>query len=402
MKKFLSFLLAVSVCFGMSSFVVTKSHAENIDPARECLMESLQLMVQEDVKVLDYSEVKVYNLLLQPIGYVYELTLNGDEGFAMVINISGYYETAELYPSKPSPFKQCKGMPVYPTTMCYLDYCDGEYIDLESGIALDEAQLDVLKDKAFGYSDDIYDGGSYNGEHVSEYVYYDTRTEDCIDIMGGLPAYYDVNPDLENMCAVNAGAVVLGYYGRYFPQLTPDFTVGFYLGEYYLYYNDSERKMQPIIEELYDRMGTNTNGQEGTTATGCRNGLKSYVNSKGLDISYTSIAKDNKLLVNEYKSQIENKKPSLLFFNTYNAVNFAVYTQTVDGQKRDLLERNVYTGCHVMVGYGYSKYTYYKDNTAFRTDEYLRAYTGVPGCDLGYVKLYESSILVEGYAVNIY
>lgn len=399
MKKLVSFVFVVAFLFGAINMGVTSVKAEVRDEADICLTEAIELMADEEIQTLTYSRRELYDRSLTSIGYIYDYNLNGHNGFALMVNIAGYYEVTELYLRKQSPFADIDGLPVYMTPLCYIEYVDGQYRDVESDVILTEEQLSVLEEKGFGYKDDSYSDTSFPGTIYSEYLNYDSRTREQGYVSGELPTYFNTNTSLTNMCAVNAGSVVVGYYGRYFPQLTPGFVVGIEFGGGYVYFHDSNSAMQPIIEDLYNRMGTNQNG-EGTTATGFRNGLKSYVNSKGLNITYSSVSSNNTLNYDLYKSYIADNKPVVLFFNTYNVANTP---STVDANaKTDYLTMKAYSGMHVMIGCGYEKYTYYKNNSVLRTDYYLRTYTGKTERALGYIKLYDRSTLVEAYAINIY
>ena len=397
-KKCVCFLFVVAMLISAINVRAVSVKAESLDEADLCLQDSIQLMVDEEVESLGYTRRELYNRSLIQIGYAYEMYLNGEKGFALMINLTGYYEVTELYLRKESPFTDILGSPIYLTPLCYIEYVNEQYRDIESDIILSEEQLRLLEGKGFGYNDDSYSDTSYPGVKYTETFNYDYRVEEKVSIQNGLPAYFNTNTSLKNMCAVNAGAVVVGYYSRYYPVLTPGFVVGMEYGGGYLYWNDTTKAMQPIMEDLYDRMGTNQGG-DGTTATGFRNGLQSYVNSKGLNISYTSISSNNTLNYDSYKSFISNKIPCVLFFNTYNV---ALLTVKYENAKTDLIDMNAYNGMHVMIGYGYEKYTYYKNNSVLRTDYYLRTYTGVADSELGCIKLYDRSVLVEGYAINIY
>ena len=400
-KKIVGLLFVVAMLFCTINVGLLSVHAEEMDEADLCFIDALDLMVDEEVRLLEYSRNDIYNQALAPIGYVYEMRLNGEVGYVLMINLAGYYEVTELYLRKKSPFNNIEGMPIYLTPLCYIEFIDGQFMDIENGKVLSEEELQILQEKGFGYKDDSYSSSEYNGVIVTDSITYDSRQVEKSSITCQLPTYFNGDPSYKNMCAVNAGSVVLGYYSRYYPVLTPGFVVGWEYSGYYLFWNDSTGAMQPIIKDLYVRMGTNANGA-GTTATGFKNGLKSYVNSKGLNITYTSVASNNTLDYNSYKTQIANEKPVVLFFNTYN---LAALPETVNGNnnsKTDKLELKSFSGMHVMVGYGYAKYTYYKNNSVFRTDYYVRAYTGALEEALGYIKLYDRSILVEGYAINIY
>ncbi len=397
-KKLICILLIIMLVMGANTSAV--SAKADTDEADLCLMEAVRLMVDEEIETIDYTRRYVYDLSLKPIGYEYETLINGKESYVLMVNTAGYYEVTELYISKNSPFKGIVGKPIYATLLTYLEYIDGNYRDLETDIILNDEQLNFLRNKGFGYADDeLYLSDSdLIGTLVKETVVYDSRKTEKGAIPSALPVYFNENSDYKNMCAVNAGSVVVGYYSRYYPQLTPNFNVGIKFGDSYFYLYDKDGAMQDIIIDLYGRMKTNVGGA-GTSAMGFRSGLQSYVNAKGLNVSYTSLCTNNSLNYSKYKTQINNKTPVVLFFDGFNN---AATPNTTSG-KTDTLERKKYIGTHVMIGYGFETYEYYKNNALFRTDYFLQVYSGLKDCPLGYVKLYsDSSILMEAYAINIY
>ena len=58
-----------------------------------------------------------------------------------------------------------------------------------------------------------------------------------------------------------------------------------YEGEFY--YSGQTQEVNDALQELYDLMGTNTTGP-GTTETQFINGLTSYVNGQGYNITFNS------------------------------------------------------------------------------------------------------------------
>lgn len=393
MKKLkrLGLLITIVVLALNFSFTITAAAYAGHDAADVCLLETLDLMVDDEIETLSYSRQELYGDALQEIGYAYDLSINGRTAYALMIK-NEYYEITEFY-YKESPFKNIKGKPVYLSVMCYIEYIDGQFYNISTGRQINDVEINEIKQTGFGFQ-----GGGY-GDLVSESIYYDSKTSESGAISGKIPCYTNMNLAVTNYCAVIAGSVVLGYYARYYPELVPGFTVGRVLGSSYYYYpQETPSKVQFVIDDLYVRMGTNVGG-DGTTAAGFRNGLKSYVNSKGLNITYTSVATNTVLDYNAYKTHIANLKPVVLFLNTYN---FTDEFGVTEKSGYDYLERLLYPGLHVMISYGYQKITYIKNGSNFRTDTYLRVATGIAGYDYGMVLLDSKAIVQEAYAINVY
>lgn len=393
LKKF-GLIITIAVLLLNFSFTITAAAHTATPPnaADSCLLETIDLMFDEEIESIYYSRQNLYNDELQEIGYAYDININNKTAYALMIK-NGYYEVTEFY-FKNLPFKNITGIPVYLTSLNYLEYIDGKFFDVSTGIEINEIEIYQLKKTGFGFQ-----GDTLPGQLVSESIYYDSRTVEAGTISGKIPCYVNVSQTVTNSCAVTAGSVAIGYYGRYFPELVPGFTVGRMLGSTYYYYDQSQpSKIQFVIDDLYVRMGTNIGG-DGTTAAGFRNGLQSYVNSKGLNVTYTSVVSNTVLDYNAYKTHISNLKPVVLFLNTYNFTDEGGIRQK---EGYDYLERKIYSGLHAVISYGYQKIMYYKNGSNFRTDYYLRIATGYPDIEYGMVKLYDNAIIQEAYAINIY
>lgn len=388
-------LIAISANFG-----VMPTKATGYDRADICLLAAFSLMVDKNIDDVNISRRDIYDFSLNAIGYSYEFEISGQCGFALMIERNGQYEVTELYLNRHSPYTNISGKPVYLTTLSYIEYAQDKFINILNGDIIGSRQIIDLSQRGFGYGDLSYqNGGDVSGTIVKETVTYDRRTVQEDKIISGVPSYLKTGSDMSEACAVQAGAVVLGYYGRYYPELIPGFTVGMQIGNNYIYFNEgSSGIIQGIMNDLYVRMGTNVGGV-GTTASGFRNGLTSYVNEKGLNINYTSLATNNILDFDLFKTQINNSKPSVLFFNTYNTIpSPPVRTEN----NTDFLERKVYQASHIMIAYGYKNYAYYKNEQNFRNDYYLEVYTGMFEYAQGFVKLYDNSVLMEAYGIDIY
>lgn len=119
---------------------------------------------------------------------------------------------------------------------------------------------------------------------------YSTKTTESYFINPSVPAYYDTL-DRAYMCAPVAGANLIGFYDRYFPNLVPDIATGYARGTRYNYYAMSryETQLQSLINDLATRMGTNSTG---TNKSGFMTGLSSYVTSRNLNVTFTNITQE--------------------------------------------------------------------------------------------------------------
>lgn len=387
----LCFVLALVMLGGQ--LPAAKVSAAELDEADRCLIEAVELTYGEDMNItnLSYDRQQLFDSDLQSFGYAYSISCDDcDEGFALMVNLGLYYEVTEIFFNKSMPYAGIEGLPVYLTPMSYIEYIDGTFYDIESGGQIGEATIEYLAERGFGYT------GSTFLRTETQNVSYTSKTEESYRIPGTFPAYYNGNGSLSNTCAVSAGATAIGYWGRYFPELVPNHTVGRPLGASYYYYAASAA-VQTMIDDLYYRMGTNVGGA-GTTAAGCRNGITSYVNSKGLSVTFSSVVTNTTLNLASYKSYLQSLKPILLFFNTYNLVGENCFS--TQGTTDSILI-DFFSGLHVVVSYGYKFVQYYNGSNNFRTDYYVNIFTGFADMPFGYVKLYDGAILQEGYAVNI-
>lgn len=219
-----------------------------------------------------------------------------------------------------------------------------------------------------------------------------TVEEECIRFANKVPYYY-YDSTLSNACGPIAGAIVVGYFDKYYEDLIPNYTAYYTAtGNYRL--NDSTY-VPTLINDLYTRMRTNVD-DVGVSESDCLNGLTAYVYAQGRSISYNSV-KPSSFSQTIYKNAMNNGQPVMLFCNSITTYDICVE----DG------ETGVYpiqsAGSHIVIGYGYRKLTYYDENgTNFRTDVYLEVATGWTANRSGFVKANDTSWLDSGYAINIY
>ena len=182
---------------------------------------------------------------------------------------------------------------------------------------------------------------------------YSTKTTESYFINTSVPAYYDT-ANRDYTCAPVAGANLIGFYDRYFPNLVPDIATGYARGTRYTYYimERYETQLQSLIDDLASRMGTNSSG---TTLNEFETGMMSYVASKNLNITYIDVtaAQTNALDLENAIAQLKNGNP-IAFFTS--GINFTTFTDTGSSVTMTIRSAN---DNHVFVAYGYQKVVYY-------------------------------------------
>ena len=211
-----------------------------------------------------------------------------------------------------------------------------------------------------------------------------------VTTLGNCPFFTPLS-DLTNACGAVAGAELVAFYDRYFPDLIPDWT------PYYTSNNNYRRQdstyIPAVMRQLYTLMRTNVD-DVGVSRTDFLNGLTSYFNSKGRQISYQSVKSGNTLDYNQCKNAIDNNKAIVLFTLPTNVYEVFISTN------QDSIASVSISGAHIMVIYGYYEVRYYNSNGLFRTDLYLNVAMGQTGYTYMYYKA-ESTTTQAAYIVNV-
>lgn len=139
-----------------------------------------------------------------------------------------------------------------------------------------------------------------------------------------------------------------------------------------------------------------TNVNNGTSFSDFKSGLQKYVNRQGKNVNYTSVKTNGSFNYTNYKSQITQAKPVVLFLSTYNI------TSILSTGSSDMKESRYYNINHVMVGSGYHEVDYYRNGTLFRSDKYLKISTALSSVKTGYLRFNDRTQMVEAIGVNIY
>ncbi len=247
----------------------------------------------------------------------------------------------------------------------------------------------------------IYYGDGYNGAIMagteSETITYAWKDETEYVIKGGLPLYYNTGSHTKT-CANVAGAIVLGYYDKTYDDLIPNFTSARVIRDRILY-NVQTDAVQAVIDSLYVKMDTDSTSG-GTTITGFKNGLKSYINEKGKDVTYSVTGQNSQLNKTAFIQSIQNNRPVALFVSKYTLIpimNFSV------SSTEDKLNKTKFEGNHALVSYGLKEVNYYNSNGSLKRQlTLLMVATGFCQEPLCYIELNSNSGMIESYQINVY
>lgn len=198
----------------------------------------------------------------------------------------------------------------------------------------------------------------------------------------------------ENCCGPVAGAIVVGYYDRYYENLIPDYTT--YNPNTNLYYGADMTYIPAVMNELYTLMRTNVD-DVGVSQYDCRNGLQTYVENKDLTLSYSSIESNSTFNFNLYQQAIDADKPVLMFC-TNVTLSYPVFSRTAG---KAVITNELVSGGHIVVGYGYVTVDFYQDEDIIRTENYLIVSSGKNSQPNAYINISSTSWLVDGYAVTV-
>lgn len=225
----------------------------------------------------------------------------------------------------------------------------------------------------------------------NEAIYYTTKEIVAENYTPGrCPLYYGLS-DLSNECGAVAGAEIAAFYDKYYPDLVPNW-VSYYpsSGKYRI---QDSTNVPALIRTMYTLMRTNVD-DVGVSRTDFLNGLKTYVNNNGYQVSYQSVKSGNAIDFNQCKSAIDNNKVVVLF-----ALPCTIYDITDANGYDGLIPINI-TGAHIMVAFGYYKVNYYNNSGLFRTDTYLCLATGRSDIEIAFYRV-DATTTQAAYIVNI-
>lgn len=242
-----------------------------------------------------------------------------------------------------------------------------------------------------GATENRYADAPLLSTYASETVSFTSRTLDSYYTPGGFPLFTQAN-GMTNACGAVAGAGIISFYDKYYPDLIPDWT-SYYpaSGAYRL--QDSAH-IEPMMWDLYYRMNTNV-ADEGVSEQEFVNGLKTYIEDCNFNVNMQNVVSGSSFDYNTYKNAINNNKVVALLAHAGN-----VYSISEHGNY-DVISTTNIAGSHIMVAYGYYDIKYY-DNSGkmFRNDIYLEVATGLSASKVAFYKINPHN-LTSAYIVNI-
>ena len=250
------------------------------------------------------------------------------------------------------------------------------------------------------YSDTVYTDADYNGgglQEDNEIVYRDNYTVDD-DYRVVAPSYGNGDASIKNFCAVTAGLNIVVYYDRFYPNLIPNFNPGMTVSSgAYAYFPDMGfDQTDEVFYTLYDEMQTNV-GVTGTSGENFKDGLQSYVEGQGYDLSYSSFySSRTNVNMTQFENAIDAGKVGVLLLTKYNFI-YAI----THNEERTYISRSISDNPHIMMVYGYIVIRYYNNGSLFKTETYLQASSGFSSGHQGYIRMDDYMQIEEALIVNI-
>ncbi|MCL2556034.1 MAG: hypothetical protein FWE03_03315 [Firmicutes bacterium] len=398
MKKLISIICAIAIIAAATLGAVHLYNAEASTPFEEesnlVFRKALEEILETEGITAEYITVTiepVYDINLDHMGFIYFMHYDNYEGFAIVVHATGMFEVAEFFMQAPNPFNDIDGQKVYIGLMAYLVYNDGDFIDIETGYVVYEEIIEHFQEHA------LLSSNPFNFINIVQTIEFVNRTAAVHDLAVVFPAY--AIPNYTPVCFMpTVSSSIIGYWARFFPNLAP-FNVGMYIpGGLYVYWGHDDDSII-IINELNSRMGAIP--QWGRMPDHFRQGMTSYVNARGRNISFHSAMFEVAMGHSTFnftaaQQQLRNGRPLMLFTWRFNIASIQRHAG-VDG----IIYRTS-TQPHVMAGFGYNVITYTLANGTQRTDRFLRVATGFDGQPVAFFNVGFHAQIFEAYGVNIF
>ena len=224
---------------------------------------------------------------------------------------------------------------------------------------------------------------------ASERIYYsDSVIDTFIPTPNRMPVYGAVN------CGATAGINTIAWYNRELSNLIPGHAAGRYIGSSWVWTGQNQ-----TILDLFAVIDTfmGGGGSNGVTINGYLTGIISYANARGYGIAISDTRAGNNSLKSSFKTSIRAGGLVALFLDTFN-VTASMGVEHFNGY--DLISLTQFSGCHVMVAYGYKEVTYLDEyGNVFRQDMYARVQTGYEN---GWIRINDFCTLDAAWLTHIY
>lgn len=392
MKK--SIIAAILVCVVSLSALLIIGNVSDISYAASLNYdESDMVFIQSLDGILDYESYNdsavsatkevLYNLDLESVGYIYDFTVNGEEGYAVTVNSNGNFEVVELCLAAQNPFKTMKnGERIYLAGMTYAYHKQDAYYLCEND--------EEMSEPAVAYYRSIEPRGGVVTSTVTETINYTYKSESTHTMCARHPGCTNAQAG-DYVCVPVAGANIIQYYDRFCSNLIANYTPGYLFGDY-RYYEFSDQ-LNSVVLQLASDMGTTASA--GTTIEQFQSGMNLYCTRAGYEISITSCMNGSALDYDLAKQYITGNKPIVMFFRKFS---FATISE---GTNKNTMEIWLCSGAHTMVGFGYKEITYTLTSGQTRVDKLIAVATGMSQCIRGYCNIDYYGTLVDAYSVYI-
>ena len=225
---------------------------------------------------------------------------------------------------------------------------------------------------------------------AGESIYYTSKETTFVETTGGAPTF-SATANLTNSCGAVAGAEIVAFYDKYYPELIPGWDSYYTTTGRYRTQNDTY--ITPVLKELYTLMKTNVNGS-GTSESEFKVGLQQYFSNRNYALSYQSVKSGNILNYDACKAAVDANKVMVLFITPGDVYEISLKSD------HDVLDVYNISGNHIMIAFGYLEVKYYNASGLFRTDRYVEVATGQPYTTTAFFKI-NSSNLEAAYVVNV-
>lgn len=391
--RILSLSLIFIVIIAMGILATTpKAYAMelNYDEYDEVFLQSSREIIEErytgEYTIAAEKEL-LYDMDLKELGYIYDFTVNGDNGFSVIINVNNEIVLEEMFFGSENPFgRNCQNKMVYVSQMTYLEYADGIYMQNGRTLTLEESEY---------YADIAYASSAGNITTEQESIYYTSKTVlSDFSLAYRIPSCTAETSLGSNICVPVAGANIVQYYDRYCTDLIANYTPGRGTGSIYIY-NAVGEELREVILQLYDDMETNTTGA-GATVAQFKSGMETYCNRQGYDVTYSTCISGGTMSFSQVKSFIDAQIPVIVFMGK------SVYTEDIsNGNGYDIVENSTYFANHSIVAFGYKEIRYTFSDGSSRNVNMLEVATGISSLNGGYLNLSKSNIIDDAMAVII-
>ena len=257
---------------------------------------------------------------------------------------------------------------------------------LVAGVSLFGAMAPVQEETETRYAD-----APIVSPYVSESIYYTTKDYTTVKTDGGVPEYTNAT-GYNNACGAVAGAEIVAFYDKYYPNLIPGWDS--YFPSNGNYRGQTSAYVTPLMNELYELMQINVKA-DGVSESDFKSGLQTYFTNHGYRASFQNVKGSYAVSLTACTAAFSSNKVVVLFTTAGDVYDIAETAYC------DAIIPYTISGNHVMIAYGSVEVNYYDAlGGLFRSDYYLLVATGRDFISTAYYRI-NSSNLEAAYVVNV-